>query len=895
MKKITFLTAFLFSLIGFSQANRQNIQAYLDANRTKFDLTAADVSDWAIVGEASSTSTKINNYRIVQMFQGIEIYDTQTNVWVKNNEVINAVSRFKTNIAGKVNSTSGSLNVVQAMTSAYSKLGITGQIDFKLIEKISTNRYTYSDGLQEETISAKKVYQFMNDKLKLAWQFQIHTPDSKHFWDVRIDANSGQILEKNDLVISCSFGHQHNQNSSKYELNSFEKTFFKNFSSPAQVNSGSYRVIPYNYTSPNHSPFQLIANPHNTVASPRGWHNSNTLTGTNAAAIYTTTRGNNIAAQEDADGNDGSGLRPEGTASLTFDFPFAGPTNQPTVYTNASTTNLFYMTNIMHDVWHRYGFDEPNGNFQRQNYGRGGVITSVGDPVNADSQNGYLKTTPDDNNANFLPSNDGVSPRIQMFMWTAGAPPTDYIKINAPSSIAGSKQSTTNVFEGTDRIPVPPAPGITRDLVLLTSTPLDPLQNPNSACGPITNAAALNDKIVLLKRGGCFFSNKVKKAQDAGAVAVIVMDTIVNNPQRLNMSSTGLLGITIPAVFVSTEIGNNLIAALNNGPVNATIEVSPGLYLYADGSFDNTIIAHEYGHGISNRLVGGGLAGCMNNYDQMGEGWSDWFGLMMQLKTGDIGTTPLSIGTYVFNQANNGAGLRDYPYSTDMAIDPRTLNSTNTPIPTDPANTAYRYKSGEFWTSVLWDLTWKYIEKYGYDADIYNGTGGNNKIMRLVLDALKLENCNATNIITSRNNLFAAEQATTNGVDYCMIAEVFARRGVGLNATSGSVDDCNDQLEDFTPFLAGPNCVLSVNYFENSDMLRVSPNPSSGLYNIRINNFVGKLNIEVIDINGRLIYNTKDQEFNVEKTIDLSQFQSGVYVLKISGENVNYSQKLIKN
>ena len=46
-----------------------------------------------------------------------------------------------------------------------------------------------------------------------------------------------------------------------------------------------------------------------------------------------------------------------------------------------------------------------------------------------------------------------------------------------------------------------------------------------------------------------------------------------------------------------------------------------------DSDLDNGVIAHEYGHGISNRLTGGPTTvTCLNNAEQMGEGWSDWFG-----------------------------------------------------------------------------------------------------------------------------------------------------------------------------------------------------------------------------------------------------------------------------
>ena len=46
-----------------------------------------------------------------------------------------------------------------------------------------------------------------------------------------------------------------------------------------------------------------------------------------------------------------------------------------------------------------------------------------------------------------------------------------------------------------------------------------------------------------------------------------------------------------------------------------------------------------------------------------------------------------------------------------------------------------------------------YIDKYGYDPDIYAGTGGNNKVMRLVLDALKLQTCNAVTFISARDKI----------------------------------------------------------------------------------------------------------------------------------------------
>ena len=43
---------------------------------------------------------------------------------------------------------------------------------------------------------------------------------------------------------------------------------------------------------------------------------------------------------------------------------------------------------------------------------------------------------------------------------------------------------------------------------------------------------------------------------------------------------------------------------------------------------------------------------------------------------------------------------------------------------------------------MLWDLAWNYIDRYGYDSNIYNGTGGNQQSCELVIDAMKLTPAN---------------------------------------------------------------------------------------------------------------------------------------------------------
>ncbi|RAR71712.1 T9SS-dependent M36 family metallopeptidase [Flavobacterium aciduliphilum] len=922
MKKITSLLMILFSVIGFSQDYKGKIQNYLDENKGKLNLTSQDISDWFIESTGSSESTNIDTYWIKQRYHGIEIFNATSNVWVKNGEIINIVNGFIPNINSKINTVSPSLSVLDALKKGFIATKST-DVNGEIIQTIGTNEFKISNGtLNEEPITAELVYQPVGNSLKLAWYFNFYTQDHNHLWSIRIDAVNGALLEKHDMVISCNFDNHKKTTSNKGF--SFYNNVFKqeNNLTVAQIQGGSYRVVPFNYESPNHHTRDLIANPENATASPKGWHDTNTLSGTTASLKYTYLRGNNAWARADytnanptatSTTSTANGYSPT-NASLTFDFPYPGTSVAAKTYIDAATTNLFYMNNILHDIWYQYGFNEANGNFQKTNYGTGGG--SAGDFVWADAQDGSTATTPTLNNANFSTPVDGSSPRMQMYLWSYRKV-TQLLTVNTPSDIAGAKYTSDNVFSpGHVNVPVAPAM-IQSDIVLFDDGTPDVGQTDNAdACSAAVNASAISGHITIIRRststanGGtpCTFIQKALYAKAAGATAAIIVNNDDANPDNTIGMSGADATITIPVLSVSLNTGEAIIAKLVSGQtVNAKIQSPTALDLFVntDGDLDNGVIAHEFGHGISTRLSGGPAnSSCLNNEEQMGEGWSDWFAMMLTMHPGDVGTTPRGLATFVINEDPTGYGLRNYPYTTDMSINPETFATVNNNqydsdgdgIP----DTTESHNVGEVWATMLWDLSWAYINKYGYDDNKYTGTGGNNKVMRLVLDAIKMQPCSPT-FVQARDAILAADLATTAGENYCMIWEVFARRGLGLHADSGDTNSSIDQVEDFTvptpgtTPATGSNCTLSVNYFGNQDLFRVYPNPTNGQLNIRINNYVGKVSIDVIDINGRLVDSYKNEDFNIEKSLNLNNLQSGMYILKVSGDSLNFTQKILKN
>ena len=226
---------------------------------------------------------------------------------------------------------------------------------------------------------------------------------------------------------------------------------------------------------------------------------------------------------------------------------------------------------------------------------------------------------------------------------------------------------------------------------------------------------------------------------------------------------------------------------------------NPTMQMYVcgdkDGDFDNLVIVHEYGHGISNRLTGGpSSSGCLSNSEQMGEGWSDFYGILMSIEAGDTGVDARGVGTYLFGQGPGGPGIRTYPYSTDMGVNPHTYDDIKTE--------SVPHGVGSVWAAMLWEVTWSLIDEYGFDTDFYNFTGdvgldaGNVQAFALVTEAMKLQPC-SPGFVDGRDAIFAADLAIYGGANECILWDAFAKRGLGLSADQGSSSSRSDGTEAF--------------------------------------------------------------------------------------------------
>ena len=760
---------FILSVSSSSaQQLNQQIQNFLNENQRNFDLAPLDLNTWSISNQYTDARARAQHIYIQQQHQKIPVFNAVASIVIHNGKAYGLKPPFVKDLATKVNSSQPSISPQQAIQAALTHLEMPSVSIPAAIKVENENRkFTFNlPSIASSPVKVELVYVPTEKGVKLSWDVSIEVKGGSHWWNVRIDASTGNYIEKNDWVVSCNWDAPHDHSA---HANSSE--FFSLQPQPQPqpmpgTGTAQYTVFPLPIESPIHGARALLNDPSDVIASPYGWHDTNGASG----AEYNITRGNNVYAYDDANADNLPGYSPDGGALQHFNFPFHIDSSV-TFNRDASLANLFYMNNALHDLLYQNGFNEASGNFQQNNYGNGGLGN---DYVLAEGLDGGGT-----NNANFATPNDGSLPRMQMFLWSTSTPSNCVtFTVNSPPVLAGLKSTAAASYNPAQAF------NITANMVLAQdSTGV----SSNDGCETFTNAAAVAGNIVIVDRGNCSFFIKTQNAQAAGALAVVIANNVSGSTPPA-LSGTPTITITIPTVSVTQSDGNAIKAQLGTG-VNSTLVVC-AVPPNRDGSFDNGIVAHEYGHGVSNRLTGGPAASsCLQNAEQGGEGWSDWLGLITTIEPGDSGAMGRGIGTFALFQPTTGLGIRRFRYSTNMSINPQTYAD----LPTSSS----AHPRGEIWCDAIWDMTWFLIRDFGWNPNLYSGASGNNIAFNLVLKGMALQPC-SPGYIDARNAILLADDILYGSAHRCQIWEAFARRGMGFNASQGSSNSVSDQVVDFT-------------------------------------------------------------------------------------------------
>ncbi|HET6652232.1 MAG TPA: M36 family metallopeptidase [Nocardioides sp.] len=469
-----------------------------------------------------------------------------------------------------------------------------------------------------------------------------------------------------------------------------------------RTNNEQYNVF---REDPVTTPQAVQTDPYDPVASANGWlaggpQWSNHISGNNANTYLDTDNDNKPDANRTPVGNERFLTAWDGTVAPTT------PANQ-----EVAVQNLFYLNNLIHDTLYRAGFTPAAGNFQEQNFGEGGKDS---DAVQAEAQDGGGT-----DNANFATPTDGQNPRMQMYLWNQ--PETHEVLVG------GQAFTATGATWGTPL----DATGRTGPLVVAN----DGTGTAGDACEPIPAATGA---IVIADRGTCDFVVKAKNAENAGAVGIVVANNRAGLPITMGGEDPSL---TIAGVMVSQADGATLKSLAT---ASATIRLRDPAPLMKDASLDSDVVWHEYGHGLTWRMIGG-MKGPLGG--AIGEGMGDVLAV--------IANDDPVVGEY---SASDPAGIRSASYE-------------GYPLTYGDIVGTEVHADGEVYGAIGWDL-WKQYKAAGLSPDA---------ILKDLVTGMNFTPQTPT-FEAMRDGILAGLTASGNGARECMVWNSFAKYGVGVGA-----------------------------------------------------------------------------------------------------------------
>jgi extracellular elastinolytic metalloproteinase len=276
-----------------------------------------------------------------------------------------------------------------------------------------------------------------------------------------------------------------------------------------------------------------------------------------------------------------------------------------------------------------------------------------------------------------------------------------------------------------------------------------------------------------------------------------------NDPEQGNAQAGGVSGG--PPAFAARDNANQITPPDGHPPITNMYLWQPiaGAF-YApcvDGDFDMTVIAHEYTHAITNRMIAGPRNG-LQSPQGMSESWSDLLAIEYLAEHGYAppGSRGFTIGEYVTQDSN--AGIRNY----NMSESPLNYSS----VDYDFVGLQV-HASGELWSAANFDIRAAMIAKYGagtaaVQKSCANGATpvtqcpGNRRWVQLVFDSFLLMAQSQVSMVDARDALLAADFIRFGGVDLDLMWNAFAQRGLGENAASNGAGDANPTPSFASPF-----------------------------------------------------------------------------------------------
>lgn len=400
-----------------------------------YGLNAGQVARLRVLGESVNLRSGLRTVRLRQMVGDLPVFQGELRATVdREGRLARTVGRLVPGIDDSRLPDWGPLGPRGPLRAALTSLGIEvapSQLQIGKSRRDGTEAEILVDHprVKRAVTSRLTYFPLAAGALIPAWSFVILDTEPGD-WYVLVDTHTGALLYRKNIE------HRASTEEARFSVYAQMDGVPADNPAPASPNAAAPGSgTQYAEIAPT---ILSMLGAQDATASPQGWipDGGNTTTGNNVDA-YLDVDGDDMpdVGTLDLDGRpvgnpDGAGRDRDFLGSAPRDFTYAPPPSggdpdsgddpMSPAFQRGVVSSLFYVTNHFHDALYGLGFDEAAGNFQSDNFGRGGL---GGDPVLAEAQQGSLVGLANNANISVLP--DGQSPIMRMFLWSSPSPMRD--------------------------------------------------------------------------------------------------------------------------------------------------------------------------------------------------------------------------------------------------------------------------------------------------------------------------------------------------------------------------------------------------------------------------------------------------------------------------------------
>ncbi|KAA3621505.1 MAG: T9SS C-terminal target domain-containing protein [Flavobacterium sp.] len=348
------------SFVGMSaQSPDALVERYITGDAANSVVAKKDFQ-WRVLADHVSSTSDVHHIYFIQTYEGIPIIGTESSIHLKGQELVTNHYNFFTEFSGRKKiSASPKIDAITALEKAVISLGKVPKEKFRMLASSNEDKLRISGGgLFDKTITPELNFKINNkNELELVWKFNLKNNHNNENWSILIDTNNGDIVETHNQILWCEIPEP-----TETEVNEFIGPL--NYKEENNSCTECYEVFELPVENPYYGERTIVEQPWHPLASPYGWHDLDGVTG----AELTTTEGNNMNLKAF------NNYTADGGEMLNFTgFQLDTIFSLQHRWEEAAASNAFYVMNSLHDILYIYGFDEEARNFQKNNYGRGGL------------------------------------------------------------------------------------------------------------------------------------------------------------------------------------------------------------------------------------------------------------------------------------------------------------------------------------------------------------------------------------------------------------------------------------------------------------------------------------------------------------------------------------------